>query len=562
MRIGDIFNHRKENLDKLLQKRRNVTGQQEETRVEIKCPECGAELRKDTKNGRLKICPDCGKYLSLTPCERIELTADEDSFREMWPEMKTTDPVSFPGYGEKLEKARRATGQNDSVVTGIMKIYGYRAAVAVLDTGFFMGSMGTVTGEKITRLTEYAMKKKLPLIIFSASGGARMQEGLFSLMQMAKTSAAIERFKAAGGLYISVLCHPTTGGVSASFAFLGDIILAEPRALIGFAGSRVIEQTIGEHVPDEVRQAEAHVKNGMLDGIVERGKLKKALGRLLSLHTPRPMKKEAGIANWSPSGVSSTTDRAAYEFVQLARDKNRPGITDYIDNLFEHFIELKGDRLGAEDGSILGGIASFHGMPVTVIGHRKGKNLDENRRFHFGMASPEGYRKSLRLAKQAEKFGRPVICFIDTPGAYPGLDAEQHGQPAAIAENLAAFSSLGVPVIAVITGEGGSGGALALAVADSVWMLENSVYSILSPEGFAAILWKDAKRAGEASEIMKLTSREIYSCGIIDGILPEGDLLYRELDRMLCSEIDRLKCLDEDELLEKRYARYRKFGSR
>ena len=178
------------------------------------------------------------------------------------------------------------------------------------------------------------------------------------------------------------------------------------------------------------------------------------------------------------------------------------------------------------------------------------------------MASPEGYRKSLRLAKQAEKFGRPVITFIDTPGAYPGLDAEQHGQPAAIAENLAVFSSLKVPVIAVITGEGGSGGALALAVADSVWMLENSVYSILSPEGFAAILWKDAKRAGEASEIMKLTSREIYRCGIIDGILPEEELLYRELDRMLCSEIERLKALDEDELIEKRYARYRKFGSR
>ena len=200
-------------------------------------------------------------------------------------------------------------------------------------------------------------------------------------------------------------------------------------------------------------------------------------------------------------------------------------------------------------------------MPVTVIGHRKGHDTEENRELHFGMASPEGYRKAMRLAKEAEKFNRPIICFVDTPGAYPGPDAELHGQPGAIAESLAMFSSLTVPVISIVTGEGGSGGALALSIADEIWMLENAVYSILSPEGFAAILWKDAKRAAEASELMKMTSREILKTGIIDGVLPEGEDMYDEMDRMLVSELSKLTRLDKRTLVLRRYKKYRSIGS-
>lgn len=553
MKIGDIFNHRKDYLDLMLQKRRSS-----ELPQETVCKGCGAAVSGEALRRSLHICPDCGRYLSMTPQERIELIADDGGFRELWAELETRDPIAFPGYAEKLAKTRKSTGQTDSVVTGVLKIYGRKAAAAVLDTRFFMGSMGTVLGEKVTRLAEYADKHKLPLIIFSASGGARMQEGLFSLMQMAKTSAAIERFKNNGGLYISVLCHPTTGGVSASFAFLGDIILAEPKALIGFAGSRVIEQTVGEHVPDEVRQSEAQLEYGMIDKIVERRKLRKTLGRLLSLHESKAFKTDADAGYRAKAAVAPYTDKTAYELVGIARDKDRAKITDFTEQLFDGFTELCGDRLGAEDGSILGGIALFHGMPVTVIGHRKGRSTEENREFHFGMASPEGYRKAMRLAKQAEKFGRPVICFVDTPGAYPGLEAEQHGQPSAIAESLALFSTLSVPVISIVTGEGGSGGALALSVADEIWMLENAVYSILSPEGFAAILWKDAKRASEASELMKLTSRDILKTGIIDGILPEGENMYCELDRMLTAELGRLMRLDKRSLLAQRYEKYRR----
>ena len=249
--------------------------------------------------------------------------------------------------------------------------------------------------------------------------------------------------------------------------------------------------------------------------------------------------------------------KTPYEKVMLARDKDRLKITDYIDALFDDFIELKGDGIAGEDSAILGGIASFHGIPVTVIGHKKGATTEENIDCNFGMASPEGYRKAARLMKQAEKFNRPVITIVDTPGAYPGLMAEANGQANAIAENLALMSSLKVPIIAVITGEGSSGGALGIAVADRVFMLENAVYSILSPEGFASILWKDSKKADEAAKLMKLTASELLNYGIIDGIIKEGTKLIINMDEMISRELTELTKLKEETLLKNRYKKFR-----
>lgn len=246
-----------------------------------------------------------------------------------------------------------------------------------------------------------------------------------------------------------------------------------------------------------------------------------------------------------------------YEKVMLARDKDRLKITDYIDALFDDFIELKGDGIAGEDSAILGGIASFHGTPVTVIGHKKGATTEENIDCNFGMASPEGYRKAARLMKQAEKFNRPVITIVDTPGAYPGLMAEANGQANAIAENLALMSGLKVPIIAVITGEGSSGGALGIAVADRVFMLENAVYSILSPEGFASILWKDSKKADEAATLMKLTAIELLNYGIIDGIITEGSKLIINMDEMIYGELTSLLKQKEESLLKNRYKKFR-----
>lgn len=249
--------------------------------------------------------------------------------------------------------------------------------------------------------------------------------------------------------------------------------------------------------------------------------------------------------------------KTPYEKVMLARDKDRLKITDFIDALFDDFIELKGDGIAGEDRAILGGIASFHGIPVTVIGHKKGATTEENIDCNFGMASPEGYRKAARLMKQAEKFNRPVITIVDTPGAYPGLMAEANGQANAIAENLALMSSLKVPIIAVITGEGSSGGALGIAVADRVFMLENAVYSILSPEGFASILWKDSKKADEAATLMKLTATELLNYGIIDGIIGEGNKLIRNMDEMIYKEITELSKQKGESLLKNRYKKFR-----
>lgn len=261
-------------------------------------------------------------------------------------------------------------------------------------------------------------------------------------------------------------------------------------------------------------------------------------------------------------------EKTAAERVALARHPQRPNITDYIDGLFTDFFEQRGDRACREDPAILGGIALFHGRPVTVIGTRKGKTLEENLRCNFGMPGPEGYRKALRLMKQAEKFRRPIFTFIDTAGAYPGLEAEEHGQGEAIARNLFEMSRLTVPVIAVVTGEGNSGGALALAVANRVLMLENAVYAILSPEGFASILWKDAQRSGEAAELMKLTAPELKKLGIIDGIIrePEGGAqtnhgeMLRSMDRVLLRELTPLLKESGTALAEQRCRKFRALG--
>lgn len=254
-----------------------------------------------------------------------------------------------------------------------------------------------------------------------------------------------------------------------------------------------------------------------------------------------------------------------HDKVYLARHKKRPKITDYIENIFEDFFEQQGDDLGKEDGSIYGGIAMFNGVPVTVIGHRKGNDLSENLKCNFGMPGPEGYRKALRLMKQAEKFGRPIITFIDTPGAYPGLEAETNGQGTAIATNLAKMSALKVPVIAVVTGEGSSGGALAIGVANSVLMMENAVYSILSPEGYATILWKDSTRSDEACEMMKLTAQDLKGFNVIDDIIPEPvggahinpKAVYRTVSKYLTRELSKYSKMDENDISKHRYKKFR-----
>lgn len=278
MNINDIFVQRRKRWNSLKRMRSNSDKKM------CTCPTCKASIEENVLTTKRWICPECGFYMTVSPMERIYMVSDTGTFKEMYKNLTTKDPLEFPDYEKKLDMNRGKTGQMDAIVTGVCEIKGVKTAIGVLDSRFLMGSMGTVVGEKIVRLAEYAMKRNLPLIIFSASGGARMQEGMFSLMQMAKTSAAINRFKNNGGLFISYLTNPTTGGVSASYASLGDIIIAEPDALICFAGPRVIEQTIGQTLPEGFQHSEFLLKHGMLDLIVERKDMKDTLGRILKLH--------------------------------------------------------------------------------------------------------------------------------------------------------------------------------------------------------------------------------------------------------------------------------------
>ena len=561
----------------------DIRGEERENTPEVpdnlmrKCNACKAAVFVDEVKQNHYICPHCGNYFHMPAYRRIKMIADRKSFVEWDAEMEEQNPLQYRGYEEKLRALQEKTGLKEAVVTGKCTIKGISVALGVCDCRFMMSSMGEVVGEKITRVFERATEEKLPVILYICSGGARMQEGLVSLMQMAKTSMALRKHSDAGLLYVPVLTDPTTGGVTASFAMLGDIILAEPKALIGFAGPRVIEQTIGQKLPKGFQKAEFLLEHGFIDKIVERDDQRIVLADILKLHENKGQNsstskvaesyisdKSNGNTVWPkfiPSGSFTP-----WEHVQLARAKTRPTGKDYIEALFDDFIEFHGDRHCGDDAAVIGGVAFFHGHPVTVLAQEKGEGTKENIARNFGMVSPEGYWKSLRLMQQAEKFHRPVICLVDTPGAFCGLEAEERGQGEAIAKNLYTLAGLTVPVLSIVIGEGGSGGALAFAVSDEVWMLEHSVYSILSPEGFASILWKDSKKAKEAAEVIKLTAEDLCEMGMIEHVIPETEPVNREnmedvsvcLENGIADFLEKYSGKETEELLEHRYQRFRK----
>ena len=541
-------------------------------RLFVKCPGCRRIIDQDLFTTNYDVCPRCGKHLRVGARRRIELTVDAGSFQEWDRELAPTDFLHFPDYVAKLDQARARSGEADAVVCGRASIRGHECALFVMNGDFMMGSMGCVVGEKICRTFERALEEGLPVVGFTVSGGARMQEGTTSLMQMAKVSGARRRLAEARLPYVVVLTDPTTGGVTASFAMEGDVILAEPGALVAFAGPRVIEQTTHKRLPAGFQSAEFQLEHGFVDRIVPRGEIPGVLAELLGLlagqtpaagsvdelhvaPAPRPKQRRRG---------RDAEPASAYDRVTQARSTSRPTCLELIERAFDGFCELHGDRLYGDDAAMVCGLAWVGHRVMVVCATERGRSTKERVARNFGSAHPEGYRKALRLMRMAERFGLPVVCLVDTSGAYCGIGAEERGQGEAIATNLVEMSGLKVPVVSVIVGEGGSGGALALALADRVLMLRSAVYSVVSPEGCASILWKTAKRAADAAEALGITADVLEGLGIVDGVVDDEGLSADEVARTLLSgvtaRLDELAAVDADELVARRYERFRKMG--
>ncbi|GAB2956504.1 hypothetical protein GCM10027280_51390 [Micromonospora polyrhachis] len=581
----------------------------------LRCAGCATLLYRKRLRRNLDVCPECGDHRRLDAGERIRQLVDPDTFQPLPNEAAQVDPVGFVDsvpYPQRLAAARVDTGLTEAVLCGEADIDGYPVVLAVMDFRFLGGSLGSAVGELIICAAERALALRRPLLLVTASGGARMQEGALALMQMAAVSQAIAGLREAGVLTVSVITDPTFGGVAASFATNTDVVVAETGARMGFAGPRVIRQTLRQPLPEGFQTAEFLLRHGQVDMVVERRALRSRLVPLLAAGyaagyvarrtgSVERHNVTGGVERHNVTGGverhnvtggvdrRSVTDggdrlraesilvtdpgriseRDAWQGVQAARNTGRPTTLDYLATTFDSFIELHGDRLGADCPAIVAGLARLGDLHLAVVGHQKGHHTRELLARNFGMPTPAGYRKAQRVMRLAVRLGLPVVTLIDTPGAYPGIEAEEHGQAAAIADSILSMTGLATPVVAVVTGEGGSGGALALAVADRVLMLQNAVYSVISPEGCAAILWNDPTATPRAARALRVTAPELLRLGITDAVVPEpsggahcdplgaAELLRQALEEALAP----LLAVPAVTLVQQRRQRFRRYGA-
>ncbi len=450
--------------------------------------------------------------------EWIELLFDANTFQEKFASVPSPDPLKFSDsrpYPERLAEAREKSGGREAIVTGTARLGGIGVVVAVSDFRFIGGSMGYAVGERVAAAMELAADARRPLVVVTCSGGARMHEGMVALMQMAKTTQAVLRMRERGVPMIGVLAHPTTGGVYASYASQADVVLAESGALIGFAGPRVR----AVHDPDEDREA-LHAQDlyerGLVDMVMPREQVRDQLIRVTQLLAPS---KPLAPDQLDPPAPARDQERG-WSVVERARLSDRPRALAYIEGLSSDFVPLRGDHGGIDDAAVVGGLARIGDMNVVVIGQERG-DLDPEGPHRNGRMGPAGYRKALRLMELAERTQLPLVTFVDTPGAHDGIADEAAGLAGSISDCLTKMAALTTPTVAIVIGEGGSGGALALTVADRILMQQNAMYAVTSPEGAAAILFRDRERAPEVAEALGVAAGDLHNLGAIDTVVAE-----------------------------------------
>lgn len=570
----------------------------------VACSGCGRRFVLERYERALRVCPWCGHHGRVPAAARAAQLADPESLAPLTIELPDRDPLGFDDghpYPARVAEARERTGLAEAFLISRAEISGIPVILACMDFGFLGGSLGSAAGELFAQGCELATAEQRALIVVASSGGARMQEGIASLAQMARCTAGVSLVADAGLPYISILADPCFGGVTASFAVQADVILAEPGARIGFAGGRVIEQAAHEALPEGFQTSEFLLSHGMVDRVVDRRELRPMVGRLLLAFVARArMAPEIDSAGLEISGAArerprphpvvpveppgdhdasvstAERERRAFAAVELARHPDRPRALRLIDRLFRDFTELRGDRLFGDDRAVVGGPARLRGSGATpdddrwvmVIGQEKGTDAASRAIHNFGMPHPEGYRKAVRLMRLAEKFALPVVCLVDTPAAAPGVGAEERGQAWAIADSLLTLLRLRTPVVSCVLSEGGSGGALALGIADIVLALENAVYCVAPPETVAAILYRDAAQKARAAAAQRPWVSTAHALGLVDELIPEPSpgahahpqVVMGALRGALVRHLDALRTVPIDTLLRRRVERYRRAG--
>lgn len=483
-----------------------------------RCFECGTDLAQDKRYREVGFCGSCGARMAIPASHWIELLFDSDSFDQEFRGLTTPDPLHFSDsrpYPERIEEAREKSGGDEAVVIGTARVGGIEVVVAVSDFRFIGGSMGYVYGERVATAIDLARRARVPFIALTCSGGARMQEGMIALIQMSKTAAAAQRLHDAGIPMITILGDPTTGGVYASYGSQGDVIIAEEEALIGFAGPRVRAVKYDDEKRDTLH-AEDLLELGLVDMVLPRAAIREDLVRILAL-LREPV---APVTELLTPAVEVRNVERGWTVVERARHAERPRAMYYIERLTGDFIPLRGDRAGFDDPAVIAGLARIGDTNCVVIAQARGdRKLDGDR--HDGRMTPDGYRKARRMMQLAERWQLPLVTFVDTPGAHDAISDEAAGLAGSISDCLATLSSLTTPSVSVIIGEGGSGGALALTMTDRILMQQNAMYAITSPEGAAAILFRDRERAPEVADALGVGAAELHELGVIHEIVPE-----------------------------------------